>query len=254
MKISRLFALLILAVCGHSLNAATATATLQVVWPDEALGINQSEAFAKAVQYLKSSEFVDQVARMPQDRRAQYAMFARINNARNTNAIAQSIADNLTVTGHEEQGSIAITFSNNSPDLAVYVAQFAAEQAVTKSRYYIAEKADPAVQSISRQMEEVQDNIQMIQAQIRTTNQIKNNPNIRGASIGAPIDMGRVVHPEKTQARAQISGFEGQLKELRQQYNQLNQQLRQQVNQAWKGKPKAGLILIDHADLDGGSL
>ncbi|WP_309396673.1 hypothetical protein [Cerasicoccus maritimus] len=251
MRNPTLLALLWALICSPALHAASASTTLQVVWPNDMLGIDQPQALAKAVNYLKSEDFAHEVAKMPQDKRNQYAMFARINNPRNTNAIAQSIADNLSIESDEEHCSITLTFTNNSPDLALYVAQRAANCAVSKARYYIAEKENPEIQAISDQMEQIQDNIQMLRARIRTNNQMKNRraqPN--GASIGAPVDSPRVVHPERNQANLQNTSMNNQIKELRTQYNELNKQLRTEVTKSWKGKPRTGLIVIDKADLD----
>ncbi len=100
-------------------------------------------------------------------------------------------------------------------------------------------------------MENIQNQIQAIQSQIHIINQQRRTPaNQHGANIGAPINMGRVVNPQGTQDRLQIESYQTQLKQLRQQYNALNKELTQAVNTAWKGKPKAGLVIIDHADLD----
>jgi len=100
-------------------------------------------------------------------------------------------------------------------------------------------------------MEQIQDDIQQLQMQIRVSKQQKRvdrqNP---GASIGAPVGMGRVVHPAETQQRALESNYRAQIDGYLDQYKALNKELNKAVAKAWKGKPKIGMVVIDHADMD----
>lgn len=251
MRTFTLVSFIILALSGVAYGA-TATTTLQMIWPANMLGIDQEQALEKAVTYLQTVDFAESAAKsIPKDKRDAYAQVTGINNPGNISAIANLLNQNLSVQAEKEHGDISLTFTCEDSQLALEITEIIAKKAVGEARFKIAEKMDPSADAVRQQMENIQDQMQAIQSQIHVINQQRRTPaNQHGANIGAPINMGRVVNPQGTQDRLQIESYQTQLKQLRQQYNALNKELTQAVNSAWKGKPKAGLVIIDHADLD----
>ncbi len=234
-----------------ALPAATATATLQVIWSDNALGVTQGEAYQKAIDYLHSEDFALSAAQIPNNWKERYANTVGINNYRNLNGLAQQFQQNLQVEGDSERGVITLSLSNPEPDLALYLVKHAANVAVNHSRFKIAEKTDPKVANITQQMETIEDNIQQLRSQMNLNRQMASSPAARpGASIGAPMGIGQAVDPGQMQRRTANSNYQAQISACNQQYQELRRELNTVVNQAWQGKPKAGLVIIDQADLE----
>ncbi|GHC04902.1 hypothetical protein [Cerasicoccus arenae] len=235
----------------QTLSAATATTTLQLIWPTDMLGLNQEQVIGKAVTYLQTSDFAKSVGQMPNEWKERYANSVGINNYQNSDAITNSIQQNITAnTDPEQAGAITISFSNSDSNVALYMAKRCGDAAVKESHYRIAEKSDPAVEKIAQQMEQVLDNVQQLKLQKKISQQQARTPNLRGSSIGAPMGMGPVANPEGVQRQSEMSNIQTQIAAGQQEYNALNRQLQQAVNEAWKGKPKAGLVVVDQADLD----
>lgn len=237
--------------------AATATATLQVVWPENELGLNEEQVEQKALDYLHSDEFHAKIAEIPRDWRAAYSLSVGVKVPDDTAKIARQIAQALTVTAEQEQGVITITASNPQPDLALKLAERASQVATNESRFRVVIRTTPEIAQIQAQMEEIQDQIQSVRSQKRIGNQMASaaqSTGTQGANIGAPRDMGRVANFEAKQNRANQVYWDDQIKRLRAQYQELNKQLNAAVQQEWKTRgDKIGLILIDRADLDAAS-
>lgn len=231
--------------------AATAATTLQLIWPTDTLNIDQEAAFQKTLSYLQSEEYARQVVLIQPQWKEKLADALGVNNYRNNDALAQGLPTLLQVQGDNERHVITITVTTDDADLALTLAKHCAQVAVTESRYKIAEKMDPKAAELTQQMETIEDNIQQLQTQMKLNQQRARTPaNNRGGSIGAPAGMGRVVNPGANQRRTENSNYVNQLNAYRQQYNELKKELSQAVNQAWKGKPKVGLVVIDQADLE----
>ncbi|MGE9296075.1 MAG: hypothetical protein ACQKBV_07310 [Puniceicoccales bacterium] len=253
MKYFRAALLFIFCTAVTTSYAATAATTLQMIWPNEELGLDQGEALNKAVEYLNSEDYRIAVASMNSKDRQVLTQETGINNIHNIKGLAQGLQKLITVDPDAEHGVITIFANCSDSDFAITLATRCANVATRESRYRIAEKEDPNVEALKQQMEQVEDQIQQYQQQLELKNdqrRFRRQTNSRGASIGAPINMGRVVNPEGMQAGSQTSVIKSQIQQLRDQYRGLSKQLNVAVNEAWKGHPKLGLVVVDKADLE----
>jgi len=236
-------------------TASTATATLQLVWPGETLGLSESEVFAKAEGYLKSEAFWQGVASLPKADREQLAPIVGINDPQNIAGIAQGLDGIISVDSDPAHGVFTIFVDTPNPDLSLKLARRCLQVATHESRYRIAAQTDPKVGEIKQQMESVEDEIQQYTQQIRLSRQegrARARTDTRGASIGLPTDMGgrQVANVEGQMAKAQNTNIQNQIAQLRHQYNELRQQLNKEIHRASQDQPQIGLMVIDEPDLE----
>lgn len=233
------------------LSAATATTTLQMIWPNDELGMDQAEAVQKAVTLIQSEDFANKVVLFQTEWKEKLADALGVNDYRNAQALASGLSSIVSVQGEPEHGVITISATTDDSELALQLAKRYASLAVNEARYKIAEKLDPQAASIAQQMETLEDDLQQLQSQLQLNAQMARTPAANsGANIGAPSNMGRVFNPGSNQRRAEDSTIQAQIQANRQQYNELRGQLQKAVNEAWQGQPRMGLMVIDQADLE----
>jgi len=233
--------------------AATATTTLQMVWPEDKFDLDRKQAFDKALSYLESDEYWEAVARMPQDDREELSRATGVNNPRNISALAQGLKRLVMVDPDAEHYVITLFVDAPEDKFALTLAQRCVSIATRESKYRVAAQSDPEVARLSQEMEKIEDQIQQFQHQLQLSRDIsrsRSRTQSRGASIGAPSNLGRVVNPEKLQDQTRRKTMHTQLQRLREQYRNLHQQLNAEVNRAMKGEQRIGLVLIDHPDLE----
>ncbi|MEO0794205.1 MAG: hypothetical protein AAFX93_03530 [Verrucomicrobiota bacterium] len=234
--------------------SATATTTLQLIWPGDIAGIDPDQAMEKATNFLNSDDYVRDVTMRLSTTRDEYCRSVGINNPRNSDAISQAIRSALTIQPDPERHVFTLSLTNPREDIALAVAKVCATTAIRDARFYIAELTDPKTKQVKTQMESIEDQLQQYQAQLRIMkqeNRATRATHSQGASIGAPIGIIRTQSdPARLQRQAAASNINQQMSGLKKQYHDLRLELSKSVNEAMKGKPKMGLVMIDHPDLD----